>query len=315
MLDQFDLSRSRKESHGWVVPHPGREDNNPSVWITVTPDRILLCDRSGGTTDAILSVVGWGWSDLFPQSEDERCQFADLAVRLEGGGSAPTSSEKVEIDNLDLRHNVYRDMLAYLGLSDDHRKYLADRGIPPAATESREYGSLTFSGRVRACRWLERNYGNQLSLVPGFVYRDGQYHLTKAAGLMIPVRTPEGKICAVKVRQDHNKPRFLYLAGGGGPTVPNLPHFPIGFPPAYAEVAVTEGEVKADSYQLNKDEPCIGLPGMGQWMTCLPYLDNVRVVKVAFDRDDIPERQQAISACVDAFAEALYSRSIEVEVW
>jgi hypothetical protein len=318
LLRQFDLTRARREDKGFVLPHPGREDAHPSVWCTVTEDRILIRDRTGGPTDAILDAIGWAWRDLYAKDATEKAAFEMFADQLDGGATLGTGASKAVIEHAELRHEVYTRSMLHLSLEAAHVAYLAKRGLDAAEAYRRGYRSLSFSGRVRLTRQLAPEFRGRLELVPGW-RRDakGALDMVRAAGLLVPIRTHDGRVAAFKVRQDHDSPRWLYLAGGkGGVGVNNMPHFPMEFPPACAALAVTEGEVKADKEATVPGAlPCVAVPGAGMWRVVVPYLKDLGAgtVVIAFDRSPDPERQRAIQATADEFAECLERRGINVE--
>jgi hypothetical protein len=314
LLSQFDTARGRREDRGFVLPHPGRVDRNPSVWVTVTEDRILVCDRTGGPTDDVLDAVGWEWRDLYARGPGEKAELADYAARLEGGATAGAGESKVEVEGLDFRHEVYAAALDLLPLSDAHAAYAAQRGIPRDEARRRGYRTLTYSGRARLTAALLPRYAGGLLNVPGWRSAGGRVEMVAASGLVVPVRTLEGKLAALKVRQDHAAPRWLYLAGGGGPAARNMPHFPLGLPPACERLWVTESEGKADAAAV-RGLPAIGVPGAGMWKVCLPYLRDLgaRTVVIALDRSADPDRQAKITATADEFAEALDRAGFDVE--
>lgn len=310
LLTQFDVVRGRREDKGWVVPHPGRVDNNPSVWITLTADKILIRDRTGGSTDAILNSIGWDWRDLYAK-KDEEDEFEAFLEHLRGEGSHVTAT--TEIEGIDSRHLVYSMLLDVLTLSEAHRENLRGRGLTDQQIDQYQYRTLAYSGRGRAVTTLRERLGGIIATVPGFVADGDRITMPRVSGILIPVRIPDGRIAAIKLRQDHDSPRYLYLSGGGG-SVAALAHFPLGFTPA-ATVAVTEGELKADITAAQGFElPILAVPGVTNWRLCLPWLRQlgVRTVATAFDR--VPDGSRVAQPEVLAeFEAALWDQGYEVE--
>src|SRR5262249_53526624 len=147
----------------------------------------------------------------------------------------------------DFHHEVFTEALAYLDLMPKHEDYLAARGLPRQEAWGRGYRSLTFSGRVRLTHHLLEKYRYVLHSLPGWVKTEKGTEMLGLHGLLAPVRDEQGRVLMLKCRQFHDLPRWAMLCGGGGPSMPALPHFPLGFDAAGGKVGVTEGEVKADS--------------------------------------------------------------------
>lgn len=171
-----------------------------------------------------------------------------------------------------IRHAVYSDLLASLGLAGAHVADLVERGLPLEAIERNGYASLSVK-RIAVAKAVAARHAD-VTGVPGFVLRNakngGRYWtLAAAAGLLIPVRNSLGQIVALKVRRDGPVgPRYCSMssASNGGPKAENAVHWPLGsVDGTYRDsVVVTEGELKADVVTaLKPDWRCISMPGVG----------------------------------------------------
>ena len=119
---------------------------------------------------------------------------------------------------------------------------------------------------------LREQLGDALLSVPGFILKagdNGRPYLTLAgaAGLLVPVRDPTGRVVALLTRRDdagNGRGKYLYLSsakhGGPGPGAP--PHFPFGFPEAAETVRLTEGALKADLAFALSGLPTVGAAGL-----------------------------------------------------
>src|SRR5262249_10580502 len=148
--------------------------------------------------------------------------------------------------------------------------------------------------------------------VPGFIIRQGRsgpyVTLAGAAGLLIPVRDPTGRIVALLARRDEpgdGKGKYLYLSSArdGGPGPGASPHFPLGFPAAAETVRLTEGSLKADVAQALSGLPTIGAAGLA-WRPALDAAAELgcHTVRLALDADalDNPHVARALSDCAEA---------------
>lgn len=309
-LAQFDLQRGYTERKGWVVPSPLRQDNHPSIWITLAENRIMVRDRTGKPTIDILHALGMTWPDLYAQDDLERLEFEAYLQKLSGGASSITSPD-LSSDDVDLRHRVYSAILDQLRLAETHQKQLHDRGMQDDRIVRYQYRTLKIIDRRRLVDHLQSYFGGVAASVPGITSRSGQLSLCDTSGLLIPVRNLDGKIVAFKVRRDHGEPRYRWYGEGDVASA----HHPLGFPPASRSVIVTEGELKADLCFGRFDDPVMAVPGMSLWKLALPSLHKMGAKKVvlAFDRSDDAARQSQIDINADAFAEHLGNNGFTVE--
>ena len=94
-------------------------------------------------------------------------------------------------------------MLDLLTLSDRHKENLIGRGLSEERIERNQYRSIpeTEKGR-RLLANLLRSCGCDLSGIPGFRTRYGEWTLAGPRGFLIPVRNKEGLIQGLKIRLD-----------------------------------------------------------------------------------------------------------------
>ena len=64
------------------------------------------------------------------------------------GNGDSANGESLPVDQDDVRHEVYKLVLSGLGLSDEHREALHQRGLTDAAIESGEYRSVVAASRT-----------------------------------------------------------------------------------------------------------------------------------------------------------------------
>ena len=103
---------------------------------------------------------------------------------------------------LPLRHAAYSDMLSCLTLYAGHRENLRKRGLDDGRIERNGYKSMpeTWEERRRIAGLLSRRHN--LTGIPGFYTRYGEWTIAGPPGILIPVRDRDGLIQGLKIRLD-----------------------------------------------------------------------------------------------------------------
>ncbi len=165
---------------------------------------------------------------------------------------APSGDRETSADDVDLRDQVYRALLKNLVLSpDDKRDLETNRSLSSAYIDQSGYRSL---GMLEICKWppaLHEQFEDDLYCVPGFV-RGKQglpwLHNNKMlVGVVIPIRSPSGKIVGLKTRRRGAVvPKYCAFSSPEAPCG-DLIHFPLKVEGLdEAVVGVCEGEFAAD---------------------------------------------------------------------
>ena len=158
--------------------------------------RCVLCGTQGNSVTLYAHVMGLSNREAFQKLE-------------EGGNVYPMpkqpDSQYTEAAPRELseRSEVYSTMLDLLTLSDRHKENLIGRGLSEERIEQNQYRSMpeTEKGR-RLLADLLRSCGCDLSGIPGFRTRYGEWTLAGPSGFLIPVRNKEGLIQGLKIRLD-----------------------------------------------------------------------------------------------------------------
>ena len=156
----------------------------------------VLCDARGNSVTLYARVMGLSNREAFQELE-------------EGGNVYPMPKQpdsqytEAAPRKLSERSEVYTTMLNLLTLSERHKENLIGRGLSEERIEQNQYRSMpeTEKGR-RLLADLLRSCGCDLSGIPGFRTRYGEWTLAGPSGFLIPVRNKEGLIQGVKIRLD-----------------------------------------------------------------------------------------------------------------
>jgi hypothetical protein len=139
--------------------------------------------------------------------------------------------------------------------------------------------------------------------------------------LLIPVRSLDGHIVALKVRADDpgDGPKYTTISSAkhGGPGPGSQVHVPLYEGVRGDTVRLTEGELKGDIATILSGILTLSMPGVALWRKALPVLQALQPqrVLVAFDADWRTNRHvaQALGQVVAALVGAGYT--VEVESW
>lgn len=205
---------------------------------------------------------------------------------------------------LEIRHDVYYDLLQELSLASPHRMDLLGRGLSLERIEQNMYRTLpaSWEARNRIAAKLAQNY--DLRGVPGFFTgADGTWRMAGHAGILIPYCTADGYIQGLQIRLDKaqkRKYRWLstnpqYHRRDGTQLYPNgtaahvWTHITGDINSTTA--TITEGALKGDiSSHLERGALYVCVPGVGsiQYLAqAVRTLPNVQEIRSAFDMDQI----------------------------
>jgi len=206
----------------------------------------------------------------------------------------PPIQQEIELPltDLDTRHETYAALLAKLSLASDHRENLLSRGLTDDQIQMLGYKTTPVVGLTAIAKQLQSD-GYYLAGVPGFYHtKDGTWSLVKEKrGILIPVRSPEGKIQGLQVRRDYAKSgKFRWISSVGkqdGCKAECWTHT-IGSPSE--TVLLTEGPMKADIVNHLTGMTVVSVPGvnsLNHLRETMHYLQSHGTVRVmtAFDMD------------------------------
>jgi P4 family phage/plasmid primase-like protien len=158
--------------------------------------------------------------------------------------------------------------------------------------------------------------------VPGWGHlADGTIHFRCPTGLLIPVRDPQGRIIALKIRPDRRpkKGKYRWVSGSkyGGPSPGSPAHIPLGITAPAELIRITEGELKADLATIRTGIPTISAPGATNWKPALEaaMLLGAKTIRIAYDMD--AQQKTAVADALAALAVAVKDAGLglEFECW
>lgn len=204
------------------------------------------------------------------------------------------------------RSQIYSDMLQMLELSPKHRLNLQNRGLDMSAIKRNGYRSVPKKyGRLYSKTMYLLSEKHDLSGVPGFYRKSGQWHMAAMDGFFIPVRDAEGRVQGLQIRLDNGETqKYKWFSSNGCPEGTKCSAFlhVVNWKPE-AKTFITEGALKADTaYSLMGEDVClIALPGVGSMkgLDSLLRKLNISEITEAFDMDK--ETNPAVQMSVQRF--------------
>jgi replicative DNA helicase len=203
------------------------------------------------------------------------------------GQATETRANDPQVASVQVRDAAYRAILESLELADDHRQALLDRGFSDAAIAKAGYKTLPVPNdpdRIAARDAAKQAAGEEWASVPGVAALGAEF---VGRGLLIPCRDCKGDVVGLRTRPDDQGTggKYRYLSSGS-PKHPPTPHVSI-LAKANGTVRISEGELKADLSTQLSGVPTVSIPGVGNWRTVVPIVDEVKPASIllAFDAD------------------------------
>ncbi len=209
-----------------------------------------------------------------------------------GAVKVAATKEDYPLTDLDARHETYTALLDMLSLADDHRENLRNRGLTDDEIKSLGYKTTPYLGMPKMAKQLQED-GYYLPGVPGF-YRnkDGAWTFVREQrGILIPVRSPDGKIQGIQVRRDHvAKRKFRWISSAGKADGCKAECWTHLAGPIQSTIILTEGPMKADIIHKLSGDTVLAVPGVHSLKHLSVTLEQLRdqgvvKIKTAFDMD------------------------------
>ncbi len=226
-------------------------------------------------------------------------------------------SENV-IKPLEERSRIYSDMLQMLELLPKHRLNLQNRGLSDEALEANLYRSVPKKyGKLYSKVMYELSCKYDLSGVPGFYRKNGQWHMVTPEGFFIPVRDAQGRIQGLQVRlDDSRKQKYKWFSSNGYPDGTKCAAFlhVVNWKTG-AKPFITEGALKADTAcSLMEQDACfIALPGVGSTKGLEQLMRGLDISEAAEAFDMDKETNPAVELSVQKFYRLMEEIGVNVQ--
>ena len=212
-IDERTLRKVEVEAR---CPFCGDKPNHYHLHLNAEKDvfKCFLCGKTGNSVT------------LYARLQSPPISNGEAARELLAGGnvypfpqerrsSTPPAREPKPIE---ARHEVFTAMLRHLSLSDRHCGNLVERGLSADRIRRNMYRSLPESESAR--RFLSGILSDFYDLdgIPGFFKNNcGEWTISGAPGLLIPIRDIYGRIQGFQIRLDNEsnpKRKYCWLASG-----------------------------------------------------------------------------------------------------
>lgn len=246
---------------------------------------------------------------------------ADFLANSKGSIDESTTFEPLSKRELD---GIYRALLSLLPLTPVHKKSLAARGISDEEMTQHGFRSIKQGFKKQIVPALLKQFGAEtFSRVPGFGQKNGRYGpyntLICPDGIVIPVKSPEGFITALRLRKDKaaKGPKIVWFSsrkyGGLGP----------GYQAHWArpqkvgdagELWITEGEIKSIIVAERLKALVLSVPGVTNWKRYLPdiFRSDPGIIYIAYDADKAEKAE--VLRHEQGLATALYLNGFKVKL-
>ena len=196
VLDSRTLRRREVEASCPFCGDHGAGKYHLSLNTDTDQYRCNLCGARGNSVSLFARVNGIGNREAYLELAKEGKVYPMPQQ------PAPQKQERQPLP-LEMRHQMYSDMLDHLTLLPRHRENLLERGLSETRIERNQYRSMpeTEQGR-RLLAALLRAGGRSLLGLPGFRTYYGEWTMSGPNGFLIPVRDKAGLIQGLKIRLD-----------------------------------------------------------------------------------------------------------------
>ena len=224
----------------------------------------------------------------------------DSVLRFYQKPQRPVRTAVTNLAPLERRHDVYYDLLRMLGLSPAHLRNLLERGLSRERIGENMYRTMPDDWRARRDIACELAKTHDLSGVPGFFTRDGEWSLWGKEGFLIPVLTKDGYIQGLQIRlDDASKGKYRWISSNpdyrdkqGRPVFENgaraYSWVHVTGDPSKTTVCITEGGLKGDAASFLRGEALfVCVPGVNSTEYLVDTLKGLTPEKilVCYDMD------------------------------
>ena len=244
-------------------------------------------EHAGGMIELYARYRGINRSDAYREICESLRVGRDSPAAFGGKRTAaPPPVDVVDIASLETRHQTYSMLFAGLILTTTHKKELLRRGLTEEQIEKNGYRSTPAFGFTQTAERLLKQ-GCKLQGVPGFYKtKAGDWTINfnaKGSGIIIPVRSIDGRIQGAQLRLDHpfEDAKYIWLSSADkwmGCSSGSPVHF-VGDPQCET-VFVTEGPLKGDVANAISGKSFLCIAGVTQWQNLIPALQVLKGISL-----------------------------------
>lgn len=194
----------------------------------------------------------------------------------------PVEIFNAELADADVIDRTYQEMLSLLTLNDKHQEDLKKRGLTKEQIKIQRYRSVPLFGIKNMVQKLLES-GQTVKGVPGFYEdHDGKWTInftSKNSGILIPIRSMEGKIQGFQIRLDQvmEGRKYIWLSSvkfQNGVSSGSPVHV-IGSLDA-EQIYLTEGALKGTIAHYLSGDTFICVAGVNQYRNLKPVLETLK---------------------------------------
>ncbi len=279
---------------------PFCHDSQPRLYLNTAKD-VFHCQRCKASGNSITLYAALNGVSNAAAYRELAGDFDAPPVPLYNRKGPGTAMKPLEE-----RSRIYHDLLCMLELAPEHRLNLQNRGLDTETIAANLYRSAPKKyGKCYSKAMYELSRKYDLSGVPGFYRKNGQWHMVTSEGFFIPVCDVQGRIQGLQVRLDNSgKQKYKWFSSNGYPGGTKCAAFlhVVNWKPGI-RTYVTEGALKADiACALMEQDAClIALPGVGSTKGLEQLIRELGISEIieAFDMDQ--ETNPAVGLSVQRF--------------
>ena len=258
--------------------------------------RCNRCDASGGMLELYGRLHGVSSAEANRQIREALGKGEYRADYQVVHKEEPEEIFNAELADADVIDRTYQEMLSLLTLNDKHQEDLKKRGLTEEQIKIQRYRSVPLFGIKNMVQKLLES-GQTVKGVPGFYEdQDGKWTInftSKNSGILIPIRSMEGKIQGFQIRLDQvmEGRKYIWLSSvkfQNGVSSGSPVHV-IGNLDA-EQIYLTEGALKGTIAHYLSEDTFICVAGVNQYRNLKPVLEMLKSRKLqhlyeAYDMD------------------------------
>lgn len=204
-LLQLRVRHKNSSSMDVNCPFCGETKGKMNVNLQKNVFRCNRCDASGGMLELYGRLHGVSSAEANRQIREALGKGEYRTDYQVVHKEEPVEIFNAELADADVIDRTYQEMLSLLTLNDKHQEDLKKRGLTKEQIEIQRYRSVPLFGIKNMVQKLLES-GQTVKGVPGFYEdQDGKWTVnftSKNSGILIPIRSMEGKIQGFQIRLD-----------------------------------------------------------------------------------------------------------------